>query len=283
MKKILLTGSSGFIGSELLHDLSKNNKIYITLRKKNLNFFKNKNIIKIYFNSYESLNKKLKKIKVNTVIHCATHYVKEHKFTDLKKLSYSNILFGNLILENLEKMGVKKFINFSTVWENYNGKRENYFNLYSAYKASFVNIMNFYKKKSNKTSFFNLVISNTFGENDKRIKIINLLKINYKKNLQTQIVSKNLYMNLLNVIDIKTAVKLILRRKYKSGTYSLKNKTDFKISEIIKKINSNSKRKIKINWLSNKTLKEKSYRHNVLKGWRPQNSKIEDIIGIITK
>ena len=67
-------------------------------------------------------------------------------------------------------MGVKKFINFSTVWENYNGKKDNYFNLYSAYKASFVNIINFYQKKLNKVNFLNLVISDTFGNNDKRKK-----------------------------------------------------------------------------------------------------------------
>ena len=73
MNKILLTGSSGFIGFELLKDLSKNNKVYITLRKKNENQFKNKNIVEIYFNNYETLNKKLRKIRIDTVIHCATH------------------------------------------------------------------------------------------------------------------------------------------------------------------------------------------------------------------
>ena len=66
---------------------------------------------KIFFDNYETLNKKLKKLKVNTVIHCATHYVKNHNFEDLKKLSNSNILFGNVILENPEVMGVKKFVN----------------------------------------------------------------------------------------------------------------------------------------------------------------------------
>ena len=37
INKILLTGSSGFIGFELLKNLSKNYKVYITLRKKNKN------------------------------------------------------------------------------------------------------------------------------------------------------------------------------------------------------------------------------------------------------
>ncbi len=281
MNKILLTGSSGFIGSNLLKDLSQNNKVYVILRKKQKKFLKDKNIIQIYYNNYQILDKKIKKIKVNTVIHCATHYVKQHKIDDIKKFSNSNILFGNIILENLKIMGVKKFINFSTVWENFNGERENYFNLYSAYKASFLNIINFYKRKLNKIKFFNLVISDTFGKNDKRKKIINLLKNNYKKNLKTKIVSKNLYMNLLNVVDINNAVKLILKSNYKSGTYSLNNNRDYKISDIIDDINNNLTKKIKITWLSKKILKEKIYKFKILKNWKTDNSKIKNITSII--
>ena len=283
MIKILLTGSTGFIGSYLLKKLYKKNKIYVILRKKRNNLLRNKNIKQIYYNNYKDLNKKIKKIKVNTVIHCATHYVKQHKFDDINKLSNSNILFGNIILENLKMMGVKKFINFSTVWENFNGKKENYFNLYSAYKASFLNIINFYNKKLNNIKFFNLVISDTFGESDKRNKLINILKKNYKKNRKTKIVSKNLYINLINVSDINNAIELILKSNFKSGSYSLNNRKDFKITEIIDGINNNLNKKIKVIWLSNKIIKEKIYKFKFLKNWKTNSSKIKDIIGIITR
>ncbi len=283
MKKILLTGSTGFIGSTLVKVLSKKYLIYIILRKKNRKFSKNKNIIKIKYNNLKNLNNKLRKLKINTVVHCATHYVKNHNFEDIKKLSDSNILFGNIILENLKKMGVKKFINFSTVWENYDGKKGNYFNLYSAYKASFVNIINYYKKKLNNIKFINLAISDTFGQNDKRKKIINVLRDNYKKNYETKVVSKNLYMNLLNVADIKNAIYLILERNYQSGEYLLENNKSYKIFDIVKNINNNNSKKIKVKWLSNKVLKEKSYKFKVLKDWKPANSKIGDIVRTITE
>ena len=136
MNKILLTGSTGFIGSELLKDLSQDNKVYVILRKKLKNNQRHKNVIQIFYNSYKNLNNKIKKLKIDTVIHCATHYVKSHNIQDLEKLSNSNILFGNIILENLKLMGVKKFINFSTVWENYDGKKGNFYNLYSTYKLA---------------------------------------------------------------------------------------------------------------------------------------------------
>ena len=283
MNKILLTGSTGFIGSQFLKNLSKNNKVYVTLRKKNKKISKNKNIIKVYFNNFNNLNNKLKKINVDIVIHCATHYVKQHEFSDINKLSESNILFGNIILENLKNMKVKKFINFTTVWENFDGEKNNFFNLYSVYKKNFSNLISFYNKKSNYTKFYNLFISDTFGEADKRRKIINLLRTNFKRNKLTTIVSKNLFLNLLNVEDIIAAANIILKKNIVAGNYTLKNNKTLSISKIISTLNATSERKMRIRWISNKVLKEKIYNHKALKGWRPNNSRISDIVDLIKR
>jgi len=278
--KILLTGASGFIGSELLKDLSQKHKLYITLRK-NINY-KSKNIKVLKFKDNFDLNKKLRNIKIDAVIHCATHYVKNHKFEDLKKLSDSNILFGNIILENLENMNTKIFINFSTVWEDYNRKKNNFYNLYSAYKRAFKSLITFYKNKFFKTKFFDIVISDTFGENDRRKKIINIMRSNYQKNFTTKIISKNLYINLLNVLDINRGIKLILKKNYKSGTYLFKNNEFYSLFNIVNFINNKNKKKIKVKWISNVTLKEKFYRYKALKNWKPIKSNISDIAKVIT-
>ena len=282
MNKILLTGSTGFIGSALIKELSQNNKIYVILRTKNKKKIK-KNINKIFFKNYSELNEKIKKIKIDVVIHCATHYVKSHRTKDLEKLSNSNILLGNILLDNLINMKVKMFINFTTVWENYNGKKNNIFNLYSAYKKAFGNLINYYDQILKNVKFYNLIISDTFGEFDKRKKIINVLKTNYKKNLVTKIVSKNLFLNLLNVEDIIDAVKIILNNKSKPGSYLLKNTKSYCISEVIRKINKNINKKIKVTWFSKKIIKEKIYPQQKLNNWYPKKSKIEDLVKIITK
>ena len=283
MNKILLTGSTGFIGSALIKELSQNNKIYVILRTKNKKKKIKKNISKIFFKNYSELNEKIKKIKIDVVIHCATHYVKSHMTKDLEKLSNSNILLGNILLDNLIDMKVKKFINFTTVWENYNGKKNNIFNLYSAYKKAFGNLINYYDQILKNVKFYNLIISDTFGELDKRKKIINVLKTNYKKNLVIKIISKNLFLNLLNVEDIIDAVKIILNNKSKPGSYLLKNTKSYCISEVISKINKNINKKIKVTWFSKKIIREKIYPHQKLNNWHPKKSKIEDLVKIITK
>lgn len=278
MKKILLTGSTGFVGSAILTELSKKHSIYCLNRKKTKQSNKFKNI---YFENYNDLNKKLKKIQVDTVIHCATHYVKNHKINDIIKLSESNIIFGNIILENLFKMKVKTFINFSTVWENHDGIKDNYFNLYSVYKRSFTNLLKYYEKIFPKINFFNLFISDTFGEKDKRLKIINVLKKNYKENKATKVISLKLNLNLLNISDIVNSILVIFKNKNKPGQYNLVNTKNYSIAKIINKINKQNDKKIKVKWMNSKLINERIFKNKKLIGWYPKNSTINDIIKVI--
>ena len=282
MHKILLTGSSGFIGSNILNSFSKDYKFYILVRKKPIKrYLKNKNIKIIKFKKYNSLNSKLKKIKIDTVIHCATHYVKDHKFQDIEKLCHSNLIFGNIILENLKNLKASKFINFSTVWEDSNAKKDNIENLYSAYKKNFSTILSFYKKNLKKVNFYELMVSDTFGNNDQRKKIIHTLKMNYHKNKSTAIISKNLYMNLLNVSDIINAIELILKKNVIPKKYSITNTFNIKILDLIKIFNTQSQKRLKVKWLSNRKIKYKIYPYDKLNGWKPRNSYIKDIINYI--
>ena len=181
MVKILITGSSGFVGLNILKNLINSNIVYATTRKNKIS--KNKNLKYIFFKNHKDLNKKLKKIKVNTVIHCATHYIKNHYFNDIPKIMRANLEFGSVILENLKIMKVKKFINFCSVWQNYGSKKYEPYNLYSASKNAFLNIMKFYEIKNKNVKYFNLYISDTFGNNDKRVKLFNIL--NAKKLMKT--------------------------------------------------------------------------------------------------
>ena len=282
MHKILLTGSSGFIGSNILNSFSKDYKFYILVRKKPIKkYLKNKNIKIIKFKKYNFLNLKIKKIKIDTVIHCATHYVKDHKFQDIEKLCYSNLIFGNIILENLKNLKASKFINFSTVWEDGNAKKDNIENLYSAYKKNFSTILSFYKKNLKKVNFYELMVSDTFGNNDQRKKMIHTLKMNYDKNKSTAIISKNLYMNLLNVSDITSAIELILKKNVIPNKYSITNTFNIKILDLVKIFNTQSQKKLKIKWLSNRKIKYKIYPYDKLNGWKPRNSNIKDIINYI--
>ena len=280
MLNILLTGASGFIGSNILKKIKADNNIFIVTRSKKRNK-ENDNVKYITFISYDQLSKKLKTITIDSVIHCATHYKKKHKDKDLNKFIESNILLGNILLENLNKMKVKKFINFSTTWESSNNSKNSPRNLYAAYKKSFINIMQYYKNLNPQIKFIDLIISDTFGENDKRRKIINTLRKNYKSNKTTKIVSKKLYLNLLNVKDIVDAIQIVLKKNVNSSRYILKNQKYVNISKLINKINMDNNKKIKVKYLSNIFLKDKIFKYPELKTWKPKQSSLGDIKNLI--
>ena len=281
MHNILLTGATGFIGSNILKTVQLNNKVFVTQRlnsKKKIK--KTKNVIILKFKDYNSLSNKLKKVKVNTIIHCATHYKKKHSHKDIFKFVDANIILGNIILENIKSLNPRQFINFSTTWEDIDNKENNPKNLYAAYKKSFNCIIQHYKRNFPNINFIDLMIVDTFGENDKRQKLINTLRKNYNQNKITKIISKKLYLNLINVEDIVSAVIIILKNKIQPGKYILKNSNYLNISNLIKHINK-SNNKIKVKWLSNSLIKDKILKYKELKYWNPKKSNIQDIKNLI--
>ena len=284
MPSILLTGATGFIGSNILEKIQFKNKVYVIQRIKSKKKIKRtKNIKILNFNDYNTLSNKLKKIKIDVIIHCATHYKKDHIFKDIHKFVDSNILLGNVILENIKILNAKQFINLSTTWEDDNNIINNPKNLYAAYKKSFGCIIQFYKKKLPKTKFINLMIPDTFGENDHRNKLINTIRQNHQNKKISKIVSKKLYVNLLHVDDITNAIKIILKDKIKSGKYILKNSNFINIYKLIKYINKDKKNidKIKVKWLSNRLIKNKISKYKKLKSWNPKKSNINNIKDLI--
>jgi nucleoside-diphosphate-sugar epimerase len=287
MNTIIITGSNGFIGSNLVNTLSKTHKLILLVRvkskSKKTKYIFNKNISFKFFKNNTELKNLLKKVKGSWLIHCATHYVKKHQSNDIVKIINSNIELGTILLDNLNVMGTKNFINFSTIWENYNGIKNNPHNLYSASKQAFEKIINYYQINNKKINFYSLVISDTYGANDKRQKLISVIKKNIINKKETKIISKNLHINLLNVNDIVSGVFILLKSKIKPGKYSMINKIPFKAIDLIQQIQKRIKSQVKIKWLSSKKIKEKIYNYKSLPGWKPRNTNIDDLIKFILR
>ena len=271
-QRILITGSTGFIGSHIVNLLLKKNiYIYDILREKNKNskyikkLKKNKNYFPIFYKKFQELEEKLKKIKINTVINCATYYSTQNDIKTIEKLIQTNIIFCSVILETLKKK-IKRFINFGSMMEYSGG---NYFspkNFYAITKFSFQTIEQFYKKYNPKIKFYDLKLYETYGDNDKREKIIPTIIKMYLQNKNMKIISKNLIMNFVHIESLMLAIEMIISNKIQEGEYCIKNKKFTKIKKIIDSLNNKLKKKIKVKYLTsekfsnnNKKLKNLPY------------------------
>ena len=191
MTNILITGGTGFVGTNLTKRLLTSKKfklLFILKSKKNLKNIKkylnkkNHYLLKLT-NNFEKNLKIIKKFKPELTIHLATNYLHSHKEKDIEKILNSNINFGTHVLELISKSGCKNFINTSTVWEFY-GNKEIPVNLYAATKSAFGRILSYYQSEY-QLRCLTIMLSNTYGEKDERNKIIPYLlkNINNKDNL----------------------------------------------------------------------------------------------------
>jgi len=129
----------------------------------------------------------------------------------------------------------------------------NYFspkNFYAITKFSFQKIEEFYKKYNPKIKFYDLKLYETYGDNDKRKKIIPTIIKKYLQNKNMKIISKNLIMNFVHIESLMLAIEMIIFNKIKEGEYCIKNQKFTKIKKIIDSLNKKLKKKIKVKYLS---------------------------------
>ena len=280
-KNILISGSSGFLGQNLCNYLKKKYNLYLIINKK-IPDIQGKNITAIKFKNYNNLLYKLKKIKIDYVIHAATFYSKEDNEKNIRKIINANILLGTYLLEFSKNFKIDKFINITTNWENYNGILENPKNFYAASKLAFSKICDYYLKKNKNTKFFSLYLSDTFGSNDKRIKLIPSIKkiINTRK--QIKLASNNIYLNILNIEDVVEAINIVLGKKITPNKYSVINSKKIKLVDIINKLHSTG------NFLNIKSSKmnvkidEKLYKFKKIMNWKIKKSNLKSVINYLT-
>tara|TARA_Y100001954_G_C15645322_1_gene519831 strand:- start:52 stop:936 length:885 start_codon:yes stop_codon:yes gene_type:complete len=281
--KILLTGSSGFIGKSLTINLLNNKyQVFVILNnsKKNKALAKSlkknyKNYKPIFINNVKELKKKLSKLKVNSIINLASKYLRSHNFKDMIDLINSNILFTTSVLEACPKKKLKKYINISSVMIHKNSENYLPLNLYAATKKGFLDILKFYEVSFKNTKFYNLFLHDIYGENDKRKKIIHTILENHRQKKSVKISSNKLELNLLNVKDVNQAIKVFLTKKIKPGNYIIKSSKFTNMVRLIKKINVKIDNKIKLKVLNKKIEKKIQKKITSLPHWK-QNFEIEN-------
>ena len=267
-KKILITGTSGFIGNFFLKNaLNKGYEVTDILRLKNK---KNKDLRQlkkkfpksynsIFFFKIKDLEKKVKNKKFDYFINFATLYKNSHSNSLISNFIESNISFPSTILD-LVFQNTKKFINFGTMMQHCDGKNYISKNFYASTKSAFEMIINYFANQNKKLKYYNLKFFESFSENDKRKKLIPTLYRDFKKNKTTKIISKKLELNIIHIKDIVNATYNVMNNNIKSGDYCLVNPKNIKIEDLISTINNKSKKKLKIKFLSSMILRpQKSY------------------------
>jgi nucleoside-diphosphate-sugar epimerase len=214
MKNILLTGSSGFIGKNLLRNLVSSNFFVYAIGKKKPNF----RHINFKFIKYD-LKKKiiLKKIrKIQCIIHTAA-ISPENNITERKMLKY-NFLTTKNIIDYAKKNKILKFIFLSsisiygkidipTLSENTRIKNPSAYGLSKLKNEEYI-------KKSNLTSI-SIRLPGVVGKLSKRNLLTRILKS--KKKIINAYNKNKLFNNVIHVDNLSNFIIELCNKKFKRG------------------------------------------------------------------
>jgi nucleoside-diphosphate-sugar epimerase len=179
-KKALVTGATGFVGSNLVRGLLNNTwQVDVIARPSSslemLSGIEEKVGVHRFNGETASLLQIVADSKPSVVFHVASLFLSEHKAEQVEALIQSNVLFGTQLLEAMSKFGVCNLVNTSTSWEHFENKEYSPVNLYAATKKSFADMLQYYVDVKGIRAV-TLKLFDTYGKSDPRPKLFHLLE-----------------------------------------------------------------------------------------------------------
>jgi CDP-paratose synthetase len=244
MKNILLTGSTGFLGSHLLKKLVANSYSVTCLKRQSSDLWRVKKLTQeVDWADIEStdFHDVIFEKKIDYIIHCATDYGRK-QVNPIETIE-ANLMLPLRLLHASKKTNVSAFINTDTILD----KRINH---YSLSKSQFVDWLRYY---SSDFTVINLAIEHFYGAHDDVSKfasfIISELLDNKAKELD---LTKGLQeRDFIHIDDVTEAFLILIGRistleqdfyHFEVGSNELISIKDF--VTLVKKLCNNTKTKL---------------------------------------
>ena len=202
--KILITGSTGFVGRHLVPKLTKQHQVTeltINLEESNELFGDNTQKILIT-NNQINLVERIKQTNPEIVIHLASFLTSEDDYNTMQKLIDTNILFLCRLLDTLKDIKIKLFVNTGTFAEYFQGDgilQPAY--LYSATKTAARFFVDYY---SNAYSFNYITIApyTIYGGKDTKKKVIDIIYESLNSEKPMKLSPGNQVLDFIHIEDV---------------------------------------------------------------------------------
>lgn len=219
--KILLTGATGFLGSNILRTLIENNYEVVILKRS----FSSLNNIEHLINRFVSYN--VDEININevfqteknidTVIHCATNYGRNNESTSA--VLQCNLVFPLEVLETSAKNRVKLFISTDTSLSKLDTV-QGYMQNYILSKKQFLDWGRLYSV-TNGFTFVNLVLEHMYGPGDDPSKFIAYLIHSFKQDVnEIDLTEGEQFRDFVYIDDVVNVYLTIIRKVDMLSGYS---------------------------------------------------------------
>jgi nucleoside-diphosphate-sugar epimerase len=214
MRRALVTGATGFIGSHLIAHLHRGGwEVAAIAHTASLPAI-SASAIKAsyaYTGQTDELITAVSDFKPTAVFHLASLFLVSHSAEQIERLIQTNVLLGTQLLEAMSKADCKVLINTGTAWQNY--ATEDPFdspdfvpvNLYAATKQAFEDIAQYYVQTAGLRSI-TLRLFDSYGPGDTRRKLLRLLLESLKTGHPLSMSPGDQVLDLVHVDDICRAL-----------------------------------------------------------------------------
>jgi len=179
MERVLITGVTGYIGSHLARALSSDCRVFgLTrqpIRREYISDIQDRICLLPCDGGYEGIRDAVRESQPDLVYHLATYYTGAHNAEAVPKLVASNIALGAYLLEAMAESGCHALVNATSVMTCRTGNEYCPQNLYAATKQAFSDLLAYYTDAGMMRAV-TLMLPDTYGPNDARPKILNLIK-----------------------------------------------------------------------------------------------------------
>jgi len=253
MKKILVTGATGFVGGHLVRRLLNNQyEVHVLIRPETDQEPLKQTIVHTHLGSTQNMIEIIQDVQPDAVIHLASLFIGEHESGDIEDLIKSNVILSTQLVEGMSVNRVGLLINVGTSWQHYAGADYNPVNLYAATKQAFRSVLSFYLETSD-LRVINLELFDTFGPNDRRDKLFNLLN---RLRVTGDTISMSpgyQYLDPIYIDDVCDAFLVALKRLNsgqvkRSETYSVCSEESIQLRELVKIYENVSNTKLNVEW-----------------------------------
>ena len=251
-KKILITGSTGFVGRHLVKKLLQDGHSILEITRKKEKSFKlfGDATSKVVVSDINFKNQ-ITKFNPDIVIHLAAHLTPGDKSEDIKKLIDSNILFISKLLNAVSRLDLDLFINTGTFAEYSEGDNEYspaYF--YSATKTASRSIVNYYSNTHNFKQC-TVVPYTIYGGKSESKKIIDLILESTESQRKLELTPGDQVLDFIHIDDVISFYQCLIHNVNKisdKSNFKLGTGKGHNLKEVANKVESLTNKKTNISW-----------------------------------
>lgn len=212
------------------------------------------------------------------VVHLAALYVTEHRYEDIAPLIEANLLLGAYLLEAMRECGCNAMVWAGTSWQHYQDADYKPVNFYAATKQALSTLAEYYLDVVG-LRLLELHLYDSYGEDDPRKKLINLLKHSAQAadNLAMSLGEQR--MHLVHVDDVAKGFVLACRQVLEQApgerrVYRLPSNHPISLRELVERFNAVcSDKEVCVAWGARPYRTREVFQPwenaPVLPGWRP--------------